>query len=98
MGATYSARIGDGGALSRAPFSKSTHTCKNDQSHEFANRESLGDQQRQRQIMRDERDGGWEGERLRANGGGYRDQAREIFTGIDGKKNEERLSGHGRMD
>lgn len=32
----------------RGPFSKSTHPCKNDQSHEFANRESLADQQRQR--------------------------------------------------
>lgn len=35
-----------------ALFSKSTHPCKNDQSHEFADRESLADQQRQRQIMR----------------------------------------------
>lgn len=37
----------------RGPFSKSTHPCKNDQSHEFANRELLADQQRQRQIMRE---------------------------------------------
>lgn len=37
----------------RGPFSKSTHPCKNDQSHEFANRESLADQWRQRQIMRE---------------------------------------------
>lgn len=35
------------------PFSKSTHPCKNDQSHEFADRESLADQRRQRQIMRE---------------------------------------------
>lgn len=37
----------------RDPFSKSTHPCKNDQSHEFANRELLADQQRQKQIMRE---------------------------------------------
>lgn len=42
-----------GGREERGPFSKSTHPCKNDQSHEFANRESLADQQRQRQIMRE---------------------------------------------
>ena len=42
--------VGRGGE--RGPFSKSTHPCKNDQSHEFADRESLADQQRQRQIMR----------------------------------------------
>lgn len=46
------------GREERGPFSKSTHPCKNDQSHEFANRESLADQQRQRQIMR-EMGGGW---------------------------------------
>ena len=43
-------RGGRGGE--RGPFSKSTHPCKNDQSHEFGDRESLADQQRQRQIMR----------------------------------------------
>ena len=51
VGAVY--RAGGWGA-----FSKSTHPWKkNDQSHEFANREYLADQWRRRQIMREMRGG-----------------------------------------
>lgn len=58
----------------RDPFSKSTHPCKNDQSHEFANRELLVDQQRQRQIMREMLGGRvWERGQQKKGGWGIRD-------------------------
>lgn len=70
----------------RGPFSKSTHPCKNDQSHEFANRESLADQWRQRQIMREIRCmcvwGGGEGKRGRMT----KRTEEDILKGIEGKE------------
>lgn len=87
-----------------APFSKSTHPCKNDQSHEFANGESLADQQRQRQIMREMGDvrggvklGRAEVEEGVTRKGGCRSNKEKIFKGIDWERRK-RLSECARRD
>lgn len=53
----------------KGPFSKSTHPCKNDQSHEFPNGESLADQRRRTHIMRETR-GGYRWKKRGKEGGG----------------------------
>lgn len=89
-------RVGEDWRGEGFPFSKSTHPWKNDQSHEFANWESLADERRQRQIMREMRVG---------CGGGGREwlQGRqrgniESYWREEGEKKEGKLSKCKRTD
>lgn len=76
-------RVGEDWRGEGFPFSKSTHPWKNDQSHEFANWESLADERRQRQIMREMRVGC-------GGGSDYRDDNEGILKVIEGKKGKKR--------
>lgn len=90
MGQEEEEKKGRGGGKWRGEtgrFRKPSSPCRNDQSHEFANRESLADQQRQRQIMREIR---WWWRRWWRRRWGRRDTKEVMLRCIEGKMDKKK--------